>query len=71
MTPGSVFRQAPLLLHISVAPTHPPKADQSSAMVKGRGRVPAVVAHERSVVHKGGVYDLPRVERAQTDRTPT
>ena len=30
----------------------------------GQGTVPLVVAHQGSIVHAGGVHDLPRVERA-------
>ena len=40
-TRDQFFRQAPLLLHISVAPTHPPHDDQSSAVVTGRGPYPS------------------------------
>src|SRR5438552_6667820 len=37
MTPGSRARQAPLLLHISVALAKPPHSDQSSAGSIGNG----------------------------------
>jgi hypothetical protein len=38
ITSASNFRQLPLLLHISTAPSRPPGwSDQSSAGVKGRG----------------------------------
>ena len=37
ITPGSRFRQAPLLLHISVAAAKPPSADQSSPVCSGTG----------------------------------
>ena len=37
MTPGLLFRQVPLLLHISMAAEKPPHSDQSSWVSKGSG----------------------------------
>ena len=40
MMPGSLFRQAPLLLHISMARSNPPCDDQSSANAGRLGAYP-------------------------------
>ena len=56
ITPASNARQAPLLLHISTAPSMPPSgpgyADQSSLGAKSvSGRVSGAVTEQRAVVH--------------------
>ena len=58
MVPASNFRQWPLLLHISTAPTMPPQALQSSCVSGLPGLYVGAEPEERSIVLPGRIHDL-------------
>ena len=64
MTPASSLRQAPLLLHISAAPSRPPQSDQSSDGLDRLGSVGGLVAEEAAVVHARRAHDLAGIDQA-------